>query len=154
MPKSEVRYNSDATLRLVLTGKVIWLRPPTVGELEDLTLARNVVAEQVMDFQAQIDEINKATLEWSEEASKAIKADEKVPDQPPNRNGEANALTMQQRRVWAAFWAEKIIPLLAIDTNPGFEVKADDLPAFMGAGKTLGSAFEAWNVGPTDPGDV
>ncbi len=151
IPKSEIRYNSDATLRLVLTGEVVWLRPPTVGELEDLTLARNVVAEQVLDLQAKITEINAATLEWSDQAAEAIKAGEKVPDAPENRTGEGNALVAQQRRCYATFWAEKILPLLAMKNLD--EVKADDLPAFMGAGVTMGKAFETWSAGPLDHGD-
>ncbi len=151
IPKSEVRYNTDATIRLVLTGQIIWLRPPTVGELEDLVLARNVIAEQVVELQATINEINEATLTWTQDAAEAIKAEKPVPSQPTNRAGEANRLVTQQRRIYATFWAEKIIPLLTM--KPDVEVKADDMPAFMGTGTALGNAFEAWNAGPSVPGD-
>lgn len=150
IPKSEVRYNADTTIRLVLTGKVVWLRPPTVGELEDLVLARNVIAEEVLGLQDQITDINKATVAYIADTAAALEKNAPAPDLPENRTGEANALVAQQRRAYATFWAEKIIPLLAMST---VDVKADDLPAFMGAGQTMGSAFEAWYAGPTVPGD-
>lgn len=142
--KPEVAFtvNPDGSIRLVTREAKIDLVVPTIGELKKLEAARQQMLVDLEPVTERLQTINDEQV--------AAAAGDAVVVSDPAITAEVRDLVQQQRERFGTFWADVVIPLLA--NQPGTMYVADDLPASLGHGVTVGRAFRAWESSPPDPG--
>lgn len=145
--KDAFTINPDGTIRLVVRGAAVELRVPTIGELKKLEGSRQQLLVDLTPVTERLREINEAQLAGIAEAAESGATPAQL---SPELTAEVRELVQSQREAFGEFWATVIIPTLG-DPAPDALV-ADDLPAFMGHGTTIGRAFTAWESSPPDPG--
>lgn len=138
-PKDSFAIQPDGTIVIAVKGEAIELRVPTIGELKKLEGVRQQVLVELEPVTARLQAIHDEALASATEGAAATLSNEAT--------AELRELTQLQREAFGSFWAGTAIPTLG-----GAAVVADDLPAFMGHGVTMGRAFRAWESSPPDPG--
>lgn len=149
--------NPDGTIDLRVKGQMVYLRCPTVGELEKIVTGHARVLKEMEEIRAVLMEYQTAVL--TAELTKAQAAAE--PDSPDVGSNEeieppmlpdgqeAYELVLKQRRVVSEFWATEILPILS---DPRVTIDASDLPGFFGNGESLARALGGWYGLPPVPG--
>lgn len=149
-PPDSLEVNADGTIDLRIKGEMIYLRCPTVGELQKIVVGHTALLTELSEIAQQLSAYQAATLEHAVAVIAAKDADEPEPERPEIiTDDEAQELLFRQWAIVAGYWASEIIPTL---TDGAHAVVAEDLPAPFSRADSIGRALRGWYGLPSVPG--
>lgn len=136
----------DGSITFRILGKVVYLRPPSVGEMLKIVEQHAAIVKAQSTIEGELRAASEALI------AAAIADDEgNLPPAPEGIEDRATEMLVEHRTRVAEFWSGAIAELAVPQPSP--PISAMDLPAFLSHPGSLARALEGWYGLPTVPGD-
>lgn len=138
-----IEVNADGTVDLRIKGEMVYLRCPTVGEVEKIVLGHAALVKRLSEIGKQLAEYQKVAMAHAVATAEALQAGSEPPEAPEGMLSEEDAtgLVFSQWHDVAGFWATEIIPMLTDGTH---EVLPQDLPSVFSRPESVSRAVGGW----------